>query len=217
MNQKSILNLQISKALISLSIIILLFITLSCGNAEKVVQPDEIKSNEREIIYDDNTIDGNHSPWTDRTGGQLAVVFTPTFYPAVLTKVRFFVSHAGTPVTKFRVRVYGGTVEDGPDGNDLLASEVTALAEASLGLEWVEVDLYDQNIILTSGDFCVAMEWLTPPGEDGQDAQFIGVDYSQPDRRSWWKTDSSSEWKRIEEVEQDVDRDVMIRATISKR
>ena len=181
MERNSILNFLIFKASIGLGIIILLCIASSCGNAEKGVQPDKIEKNEREIIYDDNTIDGNHSPWTDRIGGQLGVVFTPTFYPAVLTKVRFFVSYAGTPVTEFGVRVYGGTTEAGPDDSDLLTTEVTASAEASLGLEWVEVDLSDQNIIITSGDFCVSMEWLTPPGDDGKGAQFIGVDYSQPD------------------------------------
>lgn len=216
MKRRSIFSFPISSISIGLGIIILLCIASSCGNSEKIMPTDEIENNEREIIYDDNTMDGNHSPWTDRIGGQLAVVFTPTFYPAALTKVRFFVSYAGIPVTEFRVRVYSGSIEDGPDDNDLLASEVTASAEASLGLEWVEVDLLDQNILITSGDFCVAMEWLTPPGIDGKDAQFIGMDYSQPDRRSWWKTDSSSVWKRIEEVGQDVDRDVMIRAIISK-
>jgi hypothetical protein len=217
MKKRSIFYYLKTNALISLYIITLVFAASSCRNDEKSKQPDVSEGNEIEIIYDDNIMDGNHSPWSDQTGGQLAVVFTPEFYPAALKKVRFFVSHPGVPTAEFGVRVYSGSIEDGPDDNDLLKSEVTGSAEAVMGLEWVEVDLSDHNIQFTSGDFFVAMEWLTPPGISGDNAQFIGVDYSQPDRRSWWKTDLSSPWKRIEEIEYDIDRDVMIRATVSKK
>ena len=61
------------------------------------------------------------------------------------------------------------------------------------------------------------MEWLTPPGSDGWNAQFIGVDNSNPDRRSWWKTHARASWKRMEEVANIGDCDVMIRATIVKK
>lgn len=202
-------------------IIVLLWNLSGCGNsnhksAEKVGQSSAVMAKGEEIFYDDGLPEAQHSPWTGETGGQLAVVFTPTFYPAVLTKVRFLVGISGIPTTEFRVRVFGGTVSDGPDeSHDLLISEVTASAE--YGNKWVEVDLSDQNILLTSGDFCVSMEWVTPPGDHGSDAQFIGVDYSNPDGRSWWKTDSVSIWERIEEVANVGDRDVMIRATIEKK
>ena len=204
-----------------MTIIFLLWILSGCGNsthksAEKDVQGSAVMTEGEEIFYDDGLPESQHSPWTSETGSQLAVVFTPTFYPAVLTKVRFLVGISGIPTTEFRVRVFGGTVSDGPDeSHDLLVSEVTASAE--YGNKWVEVDLAGQNIIITSGDFCVSMEWITPPGDHGSDAQFIGVDYSNPDGRSWWKTDSVSMWERIEEIANVGDRDVMIRATIEKR
>lgn len=202
--------------------IITLILTLSGyrnsdqSSADAVIHADAVKMDGEEIFYDDGIPESQHSPWWDEPGGQLAVVFTPTFYPAVLTKVRFLVGISGIPTTEFRVRVFGGTVSDGPDESlDLLKSEVTASAE--FGNKWVEVDLSGQNIIITSGDFCVSMEWLTPPGDHGRYAQSIGVDYSKPDGRSWWKTDSVSRWERIEEVANIGDRDVMIRATIEKK
>ncbi len=204
-----------------LAIIALLWTLSSCGNSDQissdtVVQANAVNAKGEEIFYDDGIPEGQHSPWYDKPGGQLAVVFTPAFSPAVLTKVRFLVSINGIPTTEFRVRVFEGTVSDGPDEtHDLLKSEVTASAE--FGNRWVEVDLSDQNIIIPSGDFCVSMEWLTPPGDQGRNAQFIGVDYSKPDGRSWWKTDAISGWKKIEEVANVGDRDVMIRATVIKK
>jgi len=211
---------------IGLGIVVLLCALFSCGNSGQISEAKPLPNAEladvaeregEEIFYDDGEIDGQHSPWVDETGGQLAVVFTPPFYPAFLTKIRYFVSFGGYPTTKFRVRVYKATVSDGPDeGRDLLISEVTAAANS--GFRWVEIDLSDQNILITSGDFCVSMEWLTAPGEEGKNAQFIGVDYTEPGNgRSWWKSSSSQDWKRIESIGDIGDRDVMIRATIVKK
>ncbi len=204
-----------------LATIVLLWILSGCGNSDQissdsVMLANAVTTNGEEIFYDDGIPESQHSPWYDKPGGQLAVVFTPAFYPAVLTKARFLVGINGIPTTEFRVRVFKGTVFDGPDETqDLLKSEVTASAE--FGNKWVEVDLSEQNILIPSGDFCVSMEWLTPPGDHGRDAQFIGVDHSKPDGRSWWKTDSVSRWQRIEDVANVGDRDVMIRATVIKK
>ncbi len=212
----------IGKRILGGLVIMALLWTLSgCGNStqnssDRLSQTDAVKTNGVEIFYDDGFPESQHSPWSDERGGQLAVIFTPTFYPAVLTKVRFLVGINGIPTTEFRVRVFGGTLADGPDETqDLLESEV--IASAPFGNKWIEVDLSDQNVFITRGDFCVSMEWLKPPGDDGRNAQFIGVDHSKPDRRSWWKTDSSSKWERIEEVAKIGDRDVMIRVTLAKK
>jgi hypothetical protein len=211
---------------IGLGIAVLLCALFSCGNSGQISEAEPLQKAEpagvpemegEEIFYDDGTIDGQHSPWVDETGGQLGVVFTPPFYPAFLTKVRYFVSFGGFPTTKFRVRVYKATVSSGPDeGKELLTSEVTAAANS--GFRWLEVDLSDQNIVITSGDFCVSMEWLTAPGDKGENAQFIGVDYTEPGNgRSWWKSSSGQDWKRIESIGDIGDRDVMIRTTIVKK
>jgi len=130
--------------------------------------------------------------------------------------VRFLVGIDGIPTTEFRVRVFGGSATDGPDeSRDLLGSEVRV--SVPFENKWVKVDLSGRNITISEGDFVVAMEWLTPAGDHGLKAQLIGVDYSKPDRRSWWKTDSSSPWMRMEDVANVGDRDVMIRATIVKK
>jgi len=169
-----------------------------------------------EHSYDDGFPEGQHSPWWQKPGGQLAVVFTPDFYPAALAKVRFLIGISGIPTTEFRVRVYGGDLFRGPDEErDLLKEEVRI--RAPFGNKWVEADLTEHNILIESGEFCVAMEWITPAGDRGSRAQTIGVDYSSPDGRSWWKTDAGSKWRRIEEVANIGDRDVMIRATLQRR
>jgi hypothetical protein len=220
MDRKSFWGFASMRFLVGLGMIVLLLSLLGCGDSdqnsqEAVTKTDAVMKDGEEIFYDDGLPEAQHSPWTDETGGQLGVVFTPKFHPAVLTRVRFLVGINGIPTTEFRVRVFGASLSNGPDeSQDLLASEV--IASVPFGNKWVEVDLSAQNIIITSGDFCVAMEWLTPPGAHGENAQFIGVDYSNPDGRSWWKTDFHSEWKRIGEIANVGDRDVMIRATIVK-
>jgi hypothetical protein len=168
-----------------------------------------------ELFHDDGSCDQNNSPWSYEPGGQLAVVFTPPFYPARLVEAHFFVSMNGKPDRTFRVRVYGGSVADGPRGGDLLTATVTAAADT--GFEWVDVDLAAHGIMIESGDFCIAMEWLAAPGNVGRNAQFLCADTSSPDARSWWKHTPASEWVRIESIAGKGDRDLMIRATVSGR
>ena len=209
------------KTMAALGISILVLTFSGCKNsgrvsADSAAQAGAIQQAGDEVFYDDGYPEAQYSPWWDKPGGQLAVVFTPADYPAVLTKVRFLVGIDGVPTTEFRVRVFGGSVSDGPDeSRDLLGSEVRA--SAPFGNKWVEVDLSDRNIVINGGDFCVTMEWLTPAGDHGANAQFLGVDYSKPDRRSWWKTDPISPWTRIEDVGNAGDQDLMIRATVAEK
>ena len=168
--------------------------------------------NGEEIFYDDGVPEQSNSPWSVEPGGRLAVAFTPSSYPVKLAGARFLISAGGMPKTEFRVRVYGGTAEDGPHNGDLLTGEVTASAEYIN--QWVDVDLSPFGIVIEEGDFFVAMEWLTAPGDDGGLAQSLGADTSRPDRRSWWKHTPGSEWVRIEEISDTGDRDLMIRAHV---
>jgi|GEM_PF-5537739 len=210
-----------SNKIVVLGIFVFVWMSSSCRNSglssgNTSTRAEAMKTAADEIFYDDGLPEAQHSPWWDTPGGQLAVVFTPKTYPAVLTGVRFLVGIDGVPTTEFRVRVLGGSVSDGPDeSRDLLGLEVRA--SAPFGNKWVDVDLSDRNITISGGDFCVSMEWLTPAGDHGAKAQLLGVDYSKPDRRSWWKTDSTSPWIRIEDVANVGDRDLMIRATVAGR
>ncbi len=165
-----------------------------------------------ELFYDDGTIDQRNSPWSEEAGGQLAVCFTPDSYPVTIRRVRFFVGGNGLPMKAFRVRVYPGSSSSGPVEDDLLEAEI--LAAASYGNQWVEVDLSEYRITIYEGDFFVAMEWLTPPGNYGMYAQLLGADTSEPSGRSWWKHRPGAGWVRIEEISDAGDRDLMIRATV---
>jgi hypothetical protein len=167
-----------------------------------------------ELFYDDGAIDQRNSPWSEQAGGQLAVCFTPDSYPVTVRRVRFFVGGNGIPMKAFRVHVYSGDRSAGPVEQDLL--EVEIVAAASYGNQWVEVDLSSHRITIPEGDFFVAMEWLTPPGNHGMEAQLLGADTSDPSRRSWWKHRPDSDWVRIEEISDVGDRDLMIRATVAE-
>jgi len=65
------------------------------------------------IMFYDGFPESQHSLWSDELGGQLAVVFTPIFYPTVLAKKRFLMGINRIPTTEFLVRVFGGMVSVG--------------------------------------------------------------------------------------------------------
>ena len=167
---------------------------------------------EVELFYDDGEIDQRNSPWSERAGGQLAVAFTPAAYPVSIGKVSFYVGANGIPTKAFHVRVYSGDRVNGPHEQDLLDVEIVASADHAN--QWVVIDMTVYGITITEGDFFVAMEWLTPPGNYGTRAQMLGADTTDPDRRSWWKHNPDSDWVRIEEISDTGDRDLMIRATV---
>jgi len=186
---------------------------LEIDGAADVRVPDAASATE--IAYDDGTAEGNNSPWEAIPGGQLAVSFTPPFYPCVIKSAKFFVTAGGVPTTEFAVRIYAAPDASTPPQSELLAVPVKAKANGPD--EWVTVDLRGSNITVTQGDFVVAMEWLTAAGVSGQSAQFLGSDESSPDTRSWWLFAAGGNWTPIKNVGSgtgDHDRDLLIRATV---
>ena len=179
---------------------------------ETPTDPDTTELSTEELFYDDGEIDQRNSPWSEQAGGQVAVAFTPDSYPVTIQKVRFYIGSNGIPTKAFRVRIYPGDRMTGPVEQDLL--EVKVMAVASYADQWVEINLSEYGITVPEGDFFVAMEWLTPPGNYGTRAQMLGADTSEPDRRSWWKHYPDSDWVRIEKISDSGDRDLMIRATV---
>ena len=184
------------------------------GKEETQAAPDTTELSMEELLYDDGEIDQRNSPWSEQAGGQVAVAFTPSSYPVTIQKVSFFIGSNGIPTKTFRVRIYDGDRETGPVEEDLLEVEIVAVA--SYANQWVKIDLHEHGINIPEGDFFVAMEWLTPPGNYGTRAQMLGSDSSGPDRRSWWKHYPDSDWVRIEEISDSGDRDLMIRATVTE-
>jgi hypothetical protein len=183
------------------------------GDLAEDLADDGAAPQEVELKYDDGTPEGMNSPWDDGVGSQYGVGFTPPSYPAKIIKASFYVSMVGQPTTPFGVRVYQGGGSNGGPGADLLGTPVVAAATG--GEQWVEVDLSNENIVVSSGDFFIAMEWLTDPGPQGMNAQFLADDINQPDSRSWWMSGATDNWQTIDTVGVLGDRDLLLRATVT--
>lgn len=165
-----------------------------------------------ELAHDDNSFEEANSPWGDLAGSMIGMRFTPPGYPTHLRTARFFVVGGGVYDTAFRVRVFLADGYQGAPGTDVLIGDATGVATAPE--TWVDVDLSRFEVTIDSGEFYVAMQWLTPPGMQGADAQFLGMDQTEPDRRCWWYDVASDLWIRVESVGASGDRDGMIRAVV---
>lgn len=163
-----------------------------------------------ELAYDDGSVEENDSPWSNSPGGQIAVCFTAPSAQVTIASVRYYVTSMAKPQTVFGVRAYESSPGTGPGQEIALAAPITAAAVG--GDEWVTVDLV-RTVASSSKDFCLSMEWLTAPGLTGADAQFLGIDKSAPDARTWWKTGPTS-WTKTANIGTGGDRDAMIRATV---
>jgi hypothetical protein len=192
----------------------LLLVFIGC-NGDDDDDFDAAPSRTVQLTYDDDSAERIDAPLGVNAGGQIAVRFTPPGHPAAIDEVQFSVSdRRGLQETTFGVRVYLDDGTDGSPGTALL--QATVEAAASGGESLVTVDLGDHELSVDAGDFYVAMEWLTAPGETGSDAQFLDVDASDPDGRSYWRwgfTDPA--WYPIADIGSAGDRDAMIRATVT--
>jgi hypothetical protein len=188
-----------------LSSLLVLF-TLSCQDSPRPSDQIDI-----DLAYDDGTSEVNSATISATAGGQIGVVFTAPEYPATIRMASFFVSDACAPTTAFKVNVYAFDGTSISNVN-LLTANVTAAAAS--GNTWVDVDLTNNNLVV-SGDFCLAMEWLTATGSsEPYTAQWLGCDTSgTPNRRSWWKF-TGYDWQRVETVGTKGDRNNMIRVVI---
>ena len=166
-----------------------------------------------EIAYDDGTAEEYLAPETPSPHPQVAVLFTAVAYPADLVGARFWIGTDGEPGTEFDVQVYAADGNEGKPGTALLAKPITTRCLFGGGNHWAEADLSSAGLTVTE-DFFVAMDWTTPPGDEAEDAQFLGADWGEPDQRTYWKWSESTKWMRIESVYPAMDRDAMIRATV---
>jgi hypothetical protein len=159
------------------------------------------------IAYDDGSPEDYSSPWSNSPGGVLAVHFTLPEGATALLSASFWVhgTHFDEP---FDVWLYDW---DGDEPGDALHDEgLPATAAASDA--WHEVDLSGVAVTLDEPEVVVGMEWLTAPGMEGQDAQWLGGDNTGPDQRSFWKGGMGG-WASHEEVTGS-DADLMIRLTV---
>jgi hypothetical protein len=99
------------------------------------------------IAYDDGLADGGYQ-WA--AGFRVGVRFTPTTYPAQLHEAVFLLSSDSFP-NSFSYYVYSGNAAAGPQ--ELLSSGTTTIQSSG----WHTVNLEDQDLEITSGDFFLAV------------------------------------------------------------
>lgn len=71
---------------------------------------------------------------------------------------------------------------------------------------------------IDSGDFCVAMEWLTPFGTSGTnpDSQAVCGDGTAPfEQKSFILWVQDGKWRKFTDIGVKVDLDIMIRPTVA--
>jgi hypothetical protein len=191
------------------------WVALGCAGTDDSSEATENTPRFTELAYENGDPVNSNAPWSDEAGGQVAVRFTPPAGNAKLMRVGFFVTSGGVPDSEFGVRIYRADTNGVPDSTDLLGGDKTAAAGAG-GDEWVWVDLSAREINVGGGDFFVAMEWLTAPGDHGEDAQFIATNPLKPKGRSWWRHVPANAWVPISDIGPG-DRDLLIRAVVTKK
>ena len=163
-----------------------------------------------ELAYDDGDFEEPGAPLENAVGGMFATRFTPPVLPTTLRTARFYITSDGTPTAAFAVRILS-VGSDGNPGTDLLSTPL--VAQATKGEAWVDVDFAPANISV-SGDFFVAMEWQSAPGDTGDTTQFVGLDRTQPDGRSRIFFASTGQWYSFSEIG-GIDRDAMVRVVVN--
>jgi len=101
------------------------------------------------IFYDDGSVEGGVG------AEQLAVRFTPPFYPCRVITAQFYIFSLAYPpyTTSFRVHVTDVNHNDLPEFTPFVVTTSTSK-------EWFTVDLSASNIIITSDDFFISAEFL---------------------------------------------------------
>lgn len=165
---------------------------------EKLLKALQTRALELGFLIENVHIDVSCSPWSEIPGSEIAVKFTPDFYPQKIVKTRFYVPSGAKPWTTFEVRVYKD--EDARPGNRLDSGNIRA--SAKMGNEWVEVSFSEQNIVIGEGSFFISMHWLTAPGSQGRKAQLLAAQFPKDENmgHTYFKWPHKEEWILDEEV-----------------
>jgi hypothetical protein len=142
-------------------------------------QPQQLGRN-KEIAYDDGISNQSVAPMTNEKDAAVAVLFTIS-EQIILKKIKVYITNNAQPITPFRIKLLS-VRENGMPGNSILSDEI--IASANRGNEWVITDVEKYHVIVNK-DFFVSVEWITPVGTDGKNAQFIGYSFQNPTDRSW--------------------------------
>lgn len=193
------------KTLAIISVAFPLFLT-SCVETRPTDSVSSLNKTSSELKCDDGTMEVYSSPYSNNIGSEIAVRFTPQFYPASLKKVKVYISSRGEPSTQFSIKIYEDDNGNYP-GSQLNTKDI--YGKAQTGNEWIEIDVSSQQLTILEGDFFVSMYWLKAPGLKGKNAQLIGSDFNGSlCKNSYFKWGGSNDWSSR------FDRNIMIRAII---
>lgn len=176
------------------------------GDADTDTDTDTDTDAEPVVLrYDDGRPDSNSSPWGSEGHAAFAVHFTAPD-TGRLTRIAYFVGRTGIPRTTFDVEVWGWSAVRGLPSAELLY-EAEATPENP---SWLLLDVSDEDIRVPE-QFSVAMEFTTPPGDDGTQSLLLGTDTTDPDGRSFVRW--TDRWASVEDMF-GFEADWMIRATV---
>lgn len=149
---------------------------------------------EKEIYYDDGTVERAWFKLDTRLDGMYAVRFTPLIIPSQIIKARYYIYD--------KPRLFKAHILD----SNRLSIFEKSVTPSSTG--WFDVDLSMENIIV-KGDFYIAIEYIVAK------EPMIGCDENKPDGRSW--SLDEGKWTTLSQLSKTLgepDGDFMIRAVV---
>jgi hypothetical protein len=139
-----------------------------------VALPTTVQATELGIAYDDGAFENSEIV---QSANAAAVRFTPVFYPTRILKARFFITWNSFLSPAYRVWILDDDGTGGTPGTTLYGPFLFWVDETA---GWVEYEI-PETINVEEGDFYIAYQ----PSIFGLDGQFLGIDTSNPDARSW--------------------------------
>lgn len=79
-------------------------------------------------------------------------------FKGYISKVKFYITEKGKADSPFRIRIYGVNSQSGAPHKELLDESI--VVSASVGNEWVVVDVLKHVLKIPKDGFFVSMEWL---------------------------------------------------------
>jgi len=141
-----------------------------------------VRANLREpsqLKYDDGTAEDFGAVGSSED--YLAVEFTPQDYPAILKGARFYIWDQQT-MYPFELHVWNDNGSAGAPGTDMIPPRtVKPVVPTSGDVQWFDIDLSDEDIVIESGRFYIGWKQLN----DEQDNQ-VGFDMDGTEYQRTW-------------------------------
>jgi hypothetical protein len=113
----------------------------------------------------------------------IAVKFTPADYPATLKGTRFYIWDQQT-MYPFKLHVWDDNGSAGAPGDELLIPPRTVkpVVPTSGDVEWFDIDLSDEDIVIESGSFYIGWNQVDNVQVNQVGFDMDGIEY----KRTWW-------------------------------